>query len=64
MDLVFIPYVLSLHLITLGVSDKVLALGMAGGMGSTRSSQGCSAMYPLQDTAELTSEAGSAFLTA
>lgn len=64
MDLFFISYVLSLHLTTLGVGDKVLALGMAAGMESARSSQGCSAMYPLQDTAVLTSEAGGASVKA
>lgn len=64
MDLVFISDALSLHLITPGVGDKVLALGMAAGMESARSSQGCSAMYPLQDTAELTSGAGGASVQA
>lgn len=58
MDLVFIPLCSSLHLITLGVGDKVLALGMAAGLMSAISGQGCSAMYALQDTAEFTSEAG------
>lgn len=64
MDLIFIPYVLPLHLITLGVGDKVLALGVAAEMVSARSSQGCPAKYPLQDTAELTNAAGGASMKA